>query len=264
MKTSIVSAGLTLLPASVLCSVALAALPDITTQPVNTTPELSPVTPIHGLPKPTSAVDLVISELGFTSGGRIAYTLQNRGREATASPFVVDIYIDVARKDTIKHSALPSWSEQRVVSNVARAGTCATVRVRLAVDSQQLVAEGDETNNSPQRSDTPPCPDLVVKISKDSVNNNLEYRPRVKVTNVGNAPTEREFVVFLKGAGGYGLGDRKEERIDPLAPGESATFYGKKHYAITASSYDAFADFYAVIREKLEDNNTDSASMGGT
>lgn len=259
-----VSTGLTTLLAFVLCSVALAAPPEISTLPVKTTPELYPVTPIPGIAKATMAVDLVISEFGFTSAGRIAYTIQNRGREPTASPFVVDIFIDVPRKDTIKHSVLPGWSEQKVISNVARAGTCATVRVRLAVDSQQLVAEDDEANNSPQRSDTPPCPDLVVRITKDSVNNNLEYRPKVKVTNVGNSPTEREFVVFLKGTGGYGLGDRKEERISPLGPGESATFYGKKHYAITSSSYDAFADFYEVIREKLEDNNIDTKSMGGT
>jgi hypothetical protein len=254
----------TILPTFFLCSVALAAVPEITTKPVKTVPELFPVTPIPGLPNPTSAIELVITAFGFTSDGRIGYTIQNRGREPTASPFVVDIFIDVTRRDTIKHSALPGWSEQKVVSNVARAATCATVRVRLAVDSQQLVAESDESNNSPQRSDTPPCPDIVVKITKDSVNNNLEYRPKVKVTNVGNSPTEREFVVFLKGTGGYGIGDRKEERIDPLGPGESATFYGKKHYAITASSYDVFADFYEVIREKLEDNNIDSASMGGT
>jgi subtilase family serine protease len=263
MKTRIVSAGLTPIMTFVLCSAALAALPQITTQPLNTTPELSAVTPIAGLPKPTSAVDLVISAFGFTSGGRITYTIQNRGREATTSPFVVDVYVDATRKDTIKHSTLPSWSEQKVVSNLARAGTCATANLRLAVDSQQLVAEGDETNNSPQRSDTPVCPDLVVKITKDSVNNNLEYRPRVKVTNVGDASTERDFVVFLKGVAGTGLPDRKEERVGPLAPGESATFYGRKHYAITGGSYDATADFFETIREKREDNNRDSASMGG-
>lgn len=263
MKTRIVSAGLTILPAFVLFNGALAAVPEISTKPLNTTPELSAVTPIGGLPKPTSAVDLVISQFGFTSGGRIAYTIQNRGREATASPFVVDLFIDATRKDTIKHPGLPSWSEQKAVSNSARAATCATANVRLTVDSQQLVAEGDETNNSPQRSDTPACPDLVVKISKDSVNNNLEYRPKVKVTNVGDSPTDREFVVFLKGVSGTGIPDRQEEHLGPLGPGESAAFYGRKHWAITGSSYDAFADFFKVIQEKSEDNNTDTASMGG-
>src|SRR5262245_57773049 len=107
MKTRIVSAGLALLTALVFRGAALAALPEITTRPLNTTPELYPVTPIGGLPKPTSAVDLVISAFGFTSGGRITYTIQNRGREPTASPFVVDLYIDVNRKDTIKHATLP-------------------------------------------------------------------------------------------------------------------------------------------------------------
>lgn len=263
MKTRIVSAGLTVLAASVLCRAALAALPEISTKPLNTTPELSAVTPIPGLPKPSYPVDLVISAFSLTSGGRVTYTLQNRGREPTASPFVVDIFIDANRKDTIKHPGLPSWSEQKVVSNSARAGTCAAVNVRLAVDSQQLVAEGDETNNSPQRSDTPVCPDLVVKITKDSVNNNLEYRPKVKVTNVGDASTEHDFVVFLKGVAGTGLPERQEERVGPLAPGDSATVYGRKHYAITGGSYDAFADFFETVREKREDNNRDSASMGG-
>lgn len=237
--------------------------PPVVTQALNVTPELGPVTPIPGLPKSTPTTDLVISKFGFTPGGRVSYTLQNRGRNATASPFVVDIFINLARKDTVKHSHLPSWSEQQVISNLARAGTCDTVTIKVQADTQQLVAEDDEANNAQQRPDTPPCPDLVVQITKDSVNNNLEYRPRVKVTNIGNASTERDFVVFLKSAGGGGLPERKEPRIGPLGPGESQTFYGGKHYNTTGMSYDAFADFFAVIREKNEKNNTDSKKMGG-
>lgn len=235
----------------------------ITTQAVNLTPELGPVTQLRGPAKPTPTTDLMISNVGFTPGGRVSYTLQNRGRNATASPFVVDIYINLARKDTVKHSQLPALSQQQVISNLARADTCDTVTLRANADSQQLVTEDDEANNSVQRSDTPPCPDLVVEITKDSVNNNLEFRPRVEVTNIGNASTERQFVVFLKGVGGVGIPERKEPRIGPLAPGESQTFYGGKHWGTTRMSYDAFADFFTVIREKNENNNKDSKNMGG-
>ncbi|MEO5656652.1 MAG: CARDB domain-containing protein [Nitrospiria bacterium] len=233
--------------------------------------EKGPITPLvtkSDKMTPTQEADLAFGVVGFADDGRVIYVVQNRGRTAANSPFVVDILVDGVRKDTVKHDPLPPMSAQRVHSTLARPDACGKVTIRVVADSQSLVDEHDETNNNLDRDAVPPCPDLVVKITKDSVNNNLEYRARVRVTNEGNLSTGRSFHVLLKGAsgGGTGIGAMpvlKRKLIDPLASGASKTFYESgKHWGTTGMHYFALADQLEVITEASEENNDDEESMG--
>jgi len=248
---------------------------DLSTAPVTTAvlhpPELGPVQPfntkITGLPPPQQT-DLAVTLFGLTADARMTYIVVNRGRTAANSPFVVDLFIDGTRKDTVKHNALPPHSQQQVVSNLARPDTCSAVQLRIAIDTQQLVSEADEANNTQARQLVPPCPDLVVDIDKDSVSNGLKYRAKVQVTNIGNLSTQRQFFVLLKGAGSglafAALPTLKRERIGPLAPGQRFTFYESgDHLGTSTFHYGVLVDQLEEIRESNENNNYKEETMGG-
>lgn len=234
--------------------------------------EKGPITPLEGKPgvlkKSPQGSDLAIGYVGFADDGRVTYTVENRGNSAANSPFVVDILINGERKDTVKHDPLPPLTAQRVHSTLARPDACGSVTIRVVADSQSLVTEHSEDNNTRDRDAVPPCPDLVVKITKDSVNNNLEYRAKVKVTNKGNLSTRKPFTVILTGGSGGGTGLMSlpvlaQKRIDPLAPGESKSFYENgKHWGTTGMNYFALADRFEEITEFKEENNDDEKSMG--
>lgn len=233
--------------------------------------EKGPIMPLEGKPrlsKSPQGSDLAIGSVGFANDGRVTYTVENRGNSAANSPFVVDILINGERKDTVKHDPLPPLTIQRVHSTLARPDACNSVTIRVVADSQSLVTEHSETNNTRDRNAVPPCPDLVVKITKDSVNNHLEYRAKVKVTNKGNLSTRKPFTVILTGGPGGGTGIFSlpvlaQRRIDPLAPGESKSFYeGGKHWGTTGMNYFALADRFEEISESDEGNNDDKKSMG--
>jgi hypothetical protein len=249
----------------------LASAVEFPTGPVTSSalpqPELGPVQPFNGK-LGGQQTDLVVTSFGLTADGRMTYIVVNRGRTAANSPFVVDLIIDGKRKDTIKHNALPPLSQQLVISNLARPEVCIAVQLRIALDTQQLVNEADEANNTQVRQVVPPCPDLVVDIDKDSVHNGLRYRAKVQVTNRGNLTTKREFFVLLKG-GGSGLAFAalpilKRERVGPLAPGQTMSFYESgDHLGTSTFTYWALADQLEEIRESNENNNSKGETMGG-
>jgi len=234
-------------------------------------PELGPVQPLNvkmGGLLPTQQTDLAVASFGLTADRRMTYIVVNRGRTAANSPFVVDLFIDGTRKDTVKHNALPPLSQQQVISNLARPVTCSAVQLRIALDTQLLVSEADEANNTQARQLVPPCPDLVVDIDKDSVSNGLKYRAKVQVTNIGNLSTQRQFFVLLKGGGsGLAFGALpilKRERVGPLAPGQTVSFYeGGDHLGTSTFTYWALADQLEEIRESNENNNSKGETMGG-
>jgi hypothetical protein len=234
-------------------------------------PELGPVQPLNvkmGGLLPSQQTDLAVASFGLTADGRTTYIVVNRGRTAANSPFVVDLFIDGTRKDTVKHNALPPLSQQQVISNLARPDTCSAVQLRIALDTQQLVSEADEANNTQARQLVPPCPDLVVDIDKDSVSNGFKYRAKVQVTNIGNLSTQRQFFVLLKGAGSglafAALPILKRERIGPLAPGQRFTFYESgDHLGASTFHYGVLVDQLEEIRESNENNNYKGETMGG-
>jgi hypothetical protein len=242
----------------------------ITTAPVKLLPhEYGPVEPFIGkmpglLVSPKA--DLMVTSFGLTDDGRMTYIVVNRGKTPANSAFVVDLTIDGQPKDSVKHNALPALSQQRVISNLARPEVCSAVMLGIAIDTQQLVSEADETNNTQLRQLVPPCPDLVVDI--DKVSNGLQYRPKMQVTNRGNLTTKHSFeVLVLHGGKDQPLSELlllKRERMGPLAPGQTVSFYGDDYLlGINVHTYEVRADTLNEIRESNENNNVKQETMGG-
>lgn len=232
-------------------------------------PELGPIEPIPArlartLPQ-VDGTDIVVTALGFGTDGRIVYVVANRGRQASASPFVTDIDVDGRRADTIKHPPLPARSQQRAVSNLAGSLTCGATKLRALADAQQLVVESDETNNAGLREDVPPCPDLTVSVEKESVNNHLEYYAKVHVKNRGNLVAKGPFTVRAKiTAGLTGVPKLKEPSLQTLGPGETFTIKDdEKHWNTTQTHVHVVVDRFETVRESDETNNVTTGTIGG-
>lgn len=102
--------------------------------------------------------DLEVHHLGLTSTGSVIYQVVNKGTESTKAPFLVDIYVNGVRRDTIRHEPLPGMSLQTVESNKARFPDCKEGTVRVVLDIQKTVRESNEKNNERSAQLTPPCP----------------------------------------------------------------------------------------------------------
>jgi hypothetical protein len=208
--------------------------------------------------------DLVIVGLGFTADGKVRYVVQNHGGAPASQPFVVDLYFNGQRRDTVKHNGLPPLSQQRVESSLANPGGCAQAQLLARADSQQIVAEASETNNSTAIVQVPPCADLVVRIQKDDVDA-LHYRARIKVTNQGTRATGRHFMILAREASvpaGVIATPPTDKRIENLEAGQSTSFaYGGTHLKTTTVGYHAIVDRFDDVKESNESNNDASKAL---
>src|SRR5262245_10004455 len=118
-----------------------APLPQNRIQP----PEIGPIEPLQVKPgealKPAQGTDLNLTALRFLEDGRISYVVRNLGETAASSQYVVDLEVEGQRLDTIKHPPLPGRTQQRAVSNLASAPSCALTKLRALADTQRLVTE---------------------------------------------------------------------------------------------------------------------------
>ena len=230
---------------------------------------VGPVQPIPkigllGLKGSPGSPDLVIRGLSFTPEGRVRYYVLNVGGVAASQPFVVDIYYNGQRRDTVKHNGLPPLSQQLVESSLASGGGCSSAQLRAIADSQETVAEADEANNSEIKSQVPPCPDLVVHIEKEETDT-LHYRAKIKVTNKGTRAAGKQFIVLCRetsGPAGYILVPPADKRIEDLEAGASTTFhYGGNHLKSSAVGYHAIADRFDDVKESDESNNSTQRTL---
>lgn len=183
-------------------------------------PKIGRPAPLKIAPERAHGADLLAGKVGLTSTGYVTYIIANAGPSGTGQPFVVDVYINGTRKDTITHEAMAGSTQQTVTSSLARYEGCRAGTIKLVLDSQQVVTEVDESNNQPAAAVTPPCPDLVATITKDRMNNNLQYKAKVTVTNRGNLATPSFFIAQFSGGPPIGsLPFQIRKKLGPLAPG---------------------------------------------
>ena len=212
----------------------------------------------HGQP------ELVIRGLGFTGEGKVRYVVQIHGGVAASQPFVVDLYYNGQRRDTVKHNGLPPLSQQRVESGLANPGGCAQAQLRAFADSQNAVAEVREGNNAESTVQIPPCPDLVVHIQKDDVDA-FRWRAKVKVTNQGTRATGRHFIVLIRETSvpaGVIQTPPGDKRIENLPAGQSTSFsYGGTHLKTTSVGYHSIVDRFDDVKESNEGNNNVSKTL---
>jgi hypothetical protein len=91
--------------------------------------------------------DLEVHGLAVTDQGSVIYQVANRGKGGTERPFVVDVYVDGVRRDSITHGPLPGLTLQTAQSGLARLPGCKTGTVRLVLDPQNGVRERSKANN---------------------------------------------------------------------------------------------------------------------
>ena len=208
--------------------------------------------------------DLVIESPSVNASSNVAFVVRNRSSTASTTPFVMDVYVDGRREDTIKHGAVPGHAEQAVISSLARLTKCDPATIRVVADAQLVVTEFDERNNETSVQLTPPCPDFAVSITKNWEDANLRYRAHVTITNIGNAPSPAGMIVRVIGsteglasivdATGLPLNDTRT--IDALAPGASQSFNSAGKFLGTSTLYvKVLVDFFKTVRESNENNN---------
>lgn len=99
------------------------------------------------------------------------------------------------------------------------------------------------------------------------MNNNLQYKAKVTVTNRGNLATPSKFIVLFHASATTvpaPLPADDQAHVDPLALGQSFTFHElTEHTAATRMHYRVIVDFGEFIEESNETNNDVRATMGG-
>jgi subtilase family serine protease len=91
--------------------------------------------------------DLEVYALAAADNGAVIYQVANRGKAGTDRSFVVDVYVNGVRRDSITHGPLPALSMQTVQSSLARLAECTAGTVRLVLDPQNGVREASKANN---------------------------------------------------------------------------------------------------------------------
>jgi hypothetical protein len=108
-------------------------------------------------PEADQLPDLEILAVAIADNGAVIYQVANRGTGATGRPFVVDVYVDGVRRDSVTHGPLPPLSMQTAQSNRARLAECTAGTVRLVLDPQNGVREASKANNERVARIAPPC-----------------------------------------------------------------------------------------------------------
>jgi len=221
-------------------------------------PIIGPVVSAQGCPSSPSGPDLLISSLGFDSTRHVTYIIANCGHAPTQLPFVVDLFFNATRADTVEHAILPALSQVTVVSQMGQDPTCNQVTLRAVADSQNIVAESNESNNELTRELAPPCPDLVFdEIKHDWQDMNTLYSIQVTVANRGTGPTTKTVTIRANLApSGVTLPSIDQHDLPPLPPGQKYTYHLPGTYALTTSvAVDIYADIFNTIIESNRDNN---------
>jgi subtilase family serine protease len=108
-------------------------------------------------PEANRLADLEVVAVAVTDDGSVIYQVGNRGMAGTDRSFVVDVYVDGVRRDSVTHAPLPGLSVQTVQSNLARLTECAAGTVRLVLDPQNGVREASKANNERVARLAPAC-----------------------------------------------------------------------------------------------------------
>lgn len=228
-------------------------------------PNYGPIVPAPKCLGGSEAPDLRITELKFNSSRHVIYTVTNCGRSSTSLPFVVDLYINGARGDTVEHQILPGQSQQMVTSQLAKDQGCDRAVLLAIADPQHIVPESNTANNQMTVDLIPPCPDLQVEeIKQHWIDANTRYQAQVKIGNRGNGPSELSvFARVMEDAVPLGISLPENFEIPPLAPGQSFIFVcNGKHLVTTTTIVDVMVDIYKQIVESSPNNKHVHKTLG--
>jgi hypothetical protein len=225
-----------------------------------------PVIPAVGCPAQSGSIDLVVTALGFNPARHVVYTIANCGRTVTNLPFVVDLFMNNQRVDTIEQKVLPGASQQTVTSELAVDQGCNEATLLAVADPQNVVSESSGRDHQKTVQISPPCPNLAVtNIKQVWEDMNTRYEVQFTIQNQGNGPppipiTVTESVAYDDGVLiPYG----NEYPMDPLLPGQSVTFHdSKKHLMTETIDVEVIIDMQHQINVSNPNNNISKKTLG--
>ena len=236
-----------------------------------------PITTLEAERLKTSA-DLVVTDVGLSGLGAIAFTLHNRGSiginngskytppntTISTPPIRIDVYVGGALMQSVYQAALGGLqSHAFAVMPLTNIPRCKDVRdIKIVVDPANVVPELHDDNNTVPASVARPCPDLAVKsIEREKSGVAREtYRVKVTVINQGNAPAP-EFQAWGTAVNSFpgptGWPEMVPMRdIPALAPGQTFVFRpGGDQASFTNTWVRVFLDILHHIDELDETNN---------
>jgi subtilase family serine protease len=228
--------------------------------------DYGPVIAAVGCSVQSSAIDLVINALGFNPVRHAVYTIANCGRTATNLPFVVDVYMNGQRADTIEQKILPGRSQQTVTSSLAIDQGCSETTLLAIADPQKVITESSSESHQKTVQVSPPCPNLVVTDIKQVWEDlNTRYEVQFTIQNQGSGPppiaiTATESVAYddavLIPYDNY-------YQLEPLQPGQSVTFHdSKKHMMTETIDVEIILDMQHQISVVNPNNNISKKTLG--
>ena len=200
---------------------------------------------------PPDQPDLLVTTIEIHPEGFVRYRVRNRGKNATGTSFIADVYIDGARKAQVLHNPLAGQTEEPQNARSARIPPCKPFDVTVVVDSLKGVAEANEGNNQGNASFPRYCPDVTASIHQDIMDYGTRYRSKITVENKGSGPMPEVNVATIVVPDTHWPGgqpptpqqcisdpqqpcERDSRTVGPLLPGKKDSFHvGKKRLRTT-------------------------------
>ena len=214
----------------------------------------------------SAATDLVITALGFNPARHVVYTIANCGSAATNLPFIVDLFMNGQRADTIEQKILPGGSQQTVTSELAVDQGCNQVTLLAVADPQHVISESSSDNHRKTAEITPPCPNLVVtEIKQVWVDLNTRYEVQFTIQNQGTGlpPIPVSVTEAVSYDDGVSIPENNGYTLNPLRPGQSVTFHdSKKHLATSTIDVEVIIDMQHMINVSNPNNDISRKTLG--
>lgn len=143
------------------------------------------------------SINLTVSELEVTDGGRVHYSVKNGGLEETGGGFYIKAYVNEELKHSVLSPELDPGHEYSGHFQGFDAAHAEHGKVRVVADAYDDVHEACEVDNERTVFFTPPTPDLTVSIhwewSNDPRDRGLfgeitRFRVYFKIRNTGPVP----------------------------------------------------------------------------
>lgn len=216
--------------------------------------------------------ELCVSRLMLSQSRHVAFTIQNIGSRATGAPFLVDVYLNNAKTDSIQLSPLGGHGVQSIETTHAFLPTCQSALVRVVIDPLHAIAGEDRTYNDYAVHWPLPCPDITAEISQHKINNNLQYKAHVKVVNHGGIPmppvTVRTLGVTYNPASSppipssciqsFNCAVQDGHPLSPLAPGQFVEYDVDPKFLVAQTLVVEVTILCAAPNNCLESNQTNN------
>jgi CARDB protein len=183
--------------------------------------------------------DLVAGTPELRPDRTVRFSIINRTSIPVNSPFKVQVYVNGVLKETLTIPSAGGYTSNRQNLSNFTHPDCSPLKLRVVVDSAHEIQENEKRNNNAANSMTSPCPDVTAKIEKNSTDNGMQFKTRVRIMNNGEMTMPAVQVRTLVASSkitepaqpasacltNMQLSCGKDSRtVGPLSPGQEAKF----------------------------------------